>query len=114
MPRLDHRRSRQLSWLVTLAQHDRQRLASSRTSLARCLLPPPPPYLPQIFPRHVVEFLSSGGNMARPANLGHLARSSSDVSILFMDVVGFTCMSKVVAPDAVMVFINKWVRAMLR
>ena len=42
----------------------------------------------QIFPRHVIEFLSTGGNMALPQNLGHLARSHADVSVLFMDICG--------------------------
>lgn len=40
----------------------------------------------QLFPRHVIEHLSAG--VAPASNLGHLARSHSEVSVLFLDIVG--------------------------
>ena len=53
---------------------------------------PPSPSTPstlQIFPRHVIEFLSLGGTTETVSReIGHLARSHSDVTILFMDIVG--------------------------
>ena len=53
------------------------------------LNPPPPCCLPlQLFPRHVIEFMSAGGSLSQPANLGNLARSHNDASILFMDICG--------------------------
>ena len=42
----------------------------------------------QLFPRHVIEFLSTGGDLSQPANLGTLARSHADVAILFTDICG--------------------------
>ena len=45
--------------------------------------------LSQIFPRHVVDFLSEGGTSAQvPQEIARLARSHDEVTILFMDIVG--------------------------
>ena len=41
-----------------------------------------------IFPRHIIEFISVNGLNMVPESMGDLARSHSDVSILFMDIVG--------------------------
>ena len=43
----------------------------------------------QIFPRHVVDFMTEGGTAAQvPQEIARLARSHEEVSILFMDIVG--------------------------
>ncbi len=46
--------------------------------------------LNEIFPRHMIEFLveGSGSTERVPHEMGRLARSHEDVSILFMDIVG--------------------------
>ena len=42
----------------------------------------------QIFPKHVIEFLSQSKSMPSGRDMAQLARSHKDVSILFMDIVG--------------------------
>ena len=46
----------------------------------------------QIFPRHVIDYMSSGGALSgdgvNAGDVGGLARSHEDVTILFMDIVG--------------------------
>ena len=89
-----------------------------------------------IFPLHVVEYFNQMGPKSstnntsqkeRPTEIGQLARSHKDVTILFMvsgdalksflipillplllhqDIVGFTSMSKEVEPSVVMKFLN--------
>ncbi|GFH22663.1 guanylate cyclase domain-containing protein, partial [Haematococcus lacustris] len=54
----------------------------------------------------VVEYLSTSKNVNVPEQMAQLARRHKDVTLLFMDIVGFTAMSKEVAPEAVMVFLN--------
>ena len=45
----------------------------------------------QIFPRHVVDFMTEGGTAGQvPQEIARLARSHEEVSILFMDIVGET------------------------
>eukprot|EP00798_Chlamydomonas_sp_ICE-L_P007328 gene7328-449_t len=61
--------------------------------------------LEQMFPRHVLEFMLGPGSHATDQQ-GHLATSHSDVTILFMDIVGFTSMSKEVQPEKVMQYLN--------
>ena len=61
--------------------------------------------LSQIFPRHVIEYLSGlapSTDGVQAADISTLARSHDDITILFMDIVGFTTMSKEVAPQLVM------------
>ena len=61
--------------------------------------------LSQIFPRHVIEYLSGlvpSTDGVQAADISTLARSHENVTILFMDIVGFTTMSKEVAPQLVM------------
>ncbi|KAG1670868.1 hypothetical protein FOA52_000370 [Chlamydomonas sp. UWO 241] len=63
--------------------------------------------LSQGFPRHIVEFFSHmGGSESLPSHMGSLARYHRNVSILFMDFVGFTAMSKDVEPHAVLTIVN--------
>ena len=70
-------------------------------------LPDCPTHLPQlgmmagIFPRHVIEYFSTH-QAAVPERMGQLARSHEGVTILFMDIVGFTSMAKEVEPRGVM------------
>ncbi|KAJ9510726.1 hypothetical protein QJQ45_027647 [Haematococcus lacustris] len=59
-----------------------------------------------IFPKHIVEFLATSGNTSAPNQMAELARRHEDVTLLFMDIVGFTTMSKQVAPEQVMSFLN--------
>ncbi|KAJ9531443.1 hypothetical protein QJQ45_006861 [Haematococcus lacustris] len=54
----------------------------------------------------VVEYLSTNKAVNAPEQMAQLARQHKDVTLLFMDIVGFTAMSKEVAPEAVMVFLN--------
>ncbi|GFH07034.1 guanylate cyclase domain-containing protein, partial [Haematococcus lacustris] len=59
-----------------------------------------------IFPRHVLEFLATNRGNNAPEDVAQLARQHKDVTLLFMDIVGFTSMAKEVAPETVMVFLN--------
>jgi len=64
----------------------------------------------QIFPRHIIEYLSDVANShhhMRISEVSRLAREHQDVTVLFMDVVGFTTMSKEVAPEQVLSFLNR-------
>ena len=55
--------------------------------------------LSQIFPRHVIEALSMGNSdNISVEQVAALAHSHRDVTVLVMDLVGFTSMSKVSAP----------------
>ncbi len=66
--------------------------------------------LGQILPMHVIKFMAAdtqGGSNQIPSNLGALARSHKSVSVLFMDIVGFTNMSKQVEPKKVLTFLNE-------
>ncbi|KAG1663702.1 hypothetical protein FOA52_013270 [Chlamydomonas sp. UWO 241] len=56
--------------------------------------------LKSMFPRHVL------GGMLGNSDLESMARQHEGVSILFMDIVGFTTMSKLVPPTAVMSYLN--------
>ena len=67
-----------------------------------------------MFPRHVLEFIIKGSGISRSpdtaaeaqAAQSALASSHQDVTILFMDIVGFTSMSKEVQPAQVMGYLN--------
>ncbi|KAJ9516085.1 hypothetical protein QJQ45_024507 [Haematococcus lacustris] len=59
-----------------------------------------------LFPRHIVEYLSTNKSVSAPQQMAQLARQHQDVTLLFMDIVGFTALSKEVPPEAVMVFLN--------
>eukprot|EP00798_Chlamydomonas_sp_ICE-L_P012791 gene12791-16050_t len=61
--------------------------------------------LENMFPRHVLEYMVTANE---PSNdLSALARSHSEVTVLFMDIVGFTSMSKEVSSQAVMGYLNE-------
>jgi class 3 adenylate cyclase len=63
--------------------------------------------LVQLFPRHIIEVLGINGLGAVPEAVSHLAHQHEDVTILFMDIVGFTNMSKLIHPVQVMQFLNE-------
>ena len=64
--------------------------------------------LSSIFPRHVVEHLSMNGDMSRlPEHFGGLARTHDNVTLLFLDIVGFTEMSKQVHAGDILIFLNQ-------
>ncbi|GAX81550.1 hypothetical protein CEUSTIGMA_g8978.t1 [Chlamydomonas eustigma] len=63
--------------------------------------------LSSIFPRHVVEFLSANDLSQLSAHFGSLARSHNHVTILFLDIVGFTVMSNSVKPPDILLFLNQ-------
>ncbi|GFH19270.1 guanylate cyclase domain-containing protein [Haematococcus lacustris] len=66
--------------------------------------------LEQMFPRHVLEFMvnppSGPGNPAA-GDMTSLASSHENVTILFTDIIGFTTMSRQVAPAQVMQYLNE-------
>ena len=63
--------------------------------------------LVDVFPRHVIEFLGTHGTDAVPAAIATLAHQHRDVSILFMDVVGFTPAANEADPQDVMRMLNE-------
>ncbi|GAX81552.1 hypothetical protein CEUSTIGMA_g8980.t1 [Chlamydomonas eustigma] len=63
--------------------------------------------LSSIFPRHVVETLSLNDLSHLSSHFGSLAKLHKNVSILFLDIVGFTVMSNSVSPSAILVFLNR-------
>ena len=60
-----------------------------------------------VYPRHVIEFLATHGTGAVPEAVAQLAHSHTGISIFFMDVVGFTPMSKDADPQDVMKMLNE-------
>lgn len=60
-----------------------------------------------MFPRHIIEFIGNHhGTSSVPENVAHLARSHEDISVLFLDIVGFTSMAKEADPQDVMLMLN--------
>ncbi|KAF5832535.1 hypothetical protein DUNSADRAFT_11530 [Dunaliella salina] len=57
-------------------------------------------------PQHAIQFLALQSTAAVPQSVGQLARAHKGVTLLFMDIVGFTAMSKAVEPQEIMVFLN--------
>ncbi|KAG1668429.1 hypothetical protein FOA52_015959 [Chlamydomonas sp. UWO 241] len=62
--------------------------------------------LSQGFPRHIVEFFASVKDSDLTANMGNLARSHKQVTVLFMDIADFTSMSRDVPAAAVLTLVN--------
>jgi len=60
-----------------------------------------------IMPQHAVQFLALESTAAVPEHVGRLARAHKGVTLMFMDICGFTAMCKEVEPVEVMVFLNK-------
>ena len=68
--------------------------------------------LVDIFPRHIIEFISSHGMGAVPRAMTQLTRGHFGVSIMFMDIVGFTPMANDAQPQEVMMMLNEMFAAM--
>eukprot|EP00798_Chlamydomonas_sp_ICE-L_P021200 gene21200-28107_t len=62
--------------------------------------------LAQSFPKHVIDYMC-GGLEEQVKTYGSLARSHEKATLLFMDIVGFTTMSKGVASADILNFLNK-------
>ncbi|KAF5833949.1 hypothetical protein DUNSADRAFT_9561 [Dunaliella salina] len=62
--------------------------------------------LSSTLPQHAIQFLATESVEAVPKFVGQLARAHQNVTIMFMDIVGFTQMSKDCQPAEVMVFLN--------
>ncbi|KAG1658929.1 hypothetical protein FOA52_003099 [Chlamydomonas sp. UWO 241] len=60
----------------------------------------------QGFPRHIVEFFTSVQANDLTVHMGNLSRSHKQVTILFMDIAGFTTMSRSVPASAVLTLMN--------
>ena len=63
--------------------------------------------LVDVFPRHVIEFIGIHGTEAVPEAIAQLAHRHSGVSILFMDIVGFTPVSSEADPQDIMRMLNE-------
>ncbi|KAG1668428.1 hypothetical protein FOA52_015958 [Chlamydomonas sp. UWO 241] len=85
---------------VTVQKH----MEMSLGALARAQLN----VLSQGFPRHIVEFFTTvnESELTATANMGNLARSHKQVTVLFMDIADFTSMSRDVPASAVLTLVN--------
>ena len=63
--------------------------------------------LVNMFPRHVIEFLGVHGSEAVPESVAHLAHRHSDITVLFLDIVGFTPLARDADPQDVMKMLNE-------
>ncbi|KAG1671140.1 hypothetical protein FOA52_005394 [Chlamydomonas sp. UWO 241] len=88
--------------LIQIDVTDQKMMENVLQELARAQLT----VLSQSFPRHIVEFFSQFGGESVPTHMGSLARFHKDVTIMFMDIVGFTAMSKDVGPHEVLTLVN--------
>eukprot|EP00200_Dunaliella_tertiolecta_P015905 CAMPEP_0202420496 /NCGR_PEP_ID=MMETSP1128-20130828/49848_1 /ASSEMBLY_ACC=CAM_ASM_000463 /TAXON_ID=3047 /ORGANISM="Dunaliella tertiolecta, Strain CCMP1320" /LENGTH=281 /DNA_ID=CAMNT_0049028479 /DNA_START=172 /DNA_END=1014 /DNA_ORIENTATION=+ len=62
--------------------------------------------LANIMPQHAIQFLAMESSEAVPEHVGQLARAHKSATLMFMDICGFTSMSKEVEPVQVMAFLN--------
>eukprot|EP00798_Chlamydomonas_sp_ICE-L_P026331 gene26331-17430_t len=69
--------------------------------------------LASMFPRHVLEHMVGMQDSETP-NLSELARSHEDITVRFIDVVGFTSMSNEVPSQSVMAFLSQFFTVMDR
>eukprot|EP00798_Chlamydomonas_sp_ICE-L_P001305 gene1305-32655_t len=61
----------------------------------------------ETFPRHIIDFFYVFTTDEAPKHVGALASSHQDVTIMFMDIVGFTAMCKEVQAADVLTFLNQ-------
>eukprot|EP00798_Chlamydomonas_sp_ICE-L_P004250 gene4250-14363_t len=61
----------------------------------------------ETYPRHIIDFFSVSNTNGAPQHVGDLASSHQDVTIMFMDIVGFTAMCKEVQAQVVLTFLNQ-------
>ncbi|KAG1653710.1 hypothetical protein FOA52_004270 [Chlamydomonas sp. UWO 241] len=110
IPMVDPVTGKEVMMLIQMDVSVRAEMEERMTALTEAQLT----MLEQMFPRHVLEYMigdtmSVGDPDAAPgvhAPPRSLAASHSGVTILFMDIVGFTTMSKEVEPAQVMLFLN--------
>ncbi|KAF5832603.1 nucleotide cyclase [Dunaliella salina] len=88
--------------VVTSNNSDHLRARAALAALAESQLE----LLSGCMPQHAIQFLALQSTAAVPQNVGQLARAHKGVTLLFMDIVGFTAMSKAVEPQEIMVFLN--------
>eukprot|EP00983_Pelagomonas_calceolata_P090445 1157420-Pelagomonas_calceolata.AAC.2 len=50
--------------------------------------------LANIMPQHAIQFLATESSEAVPEHVGQLARAHKSATLMFMDICGFTAMSK--------------------
>jgi len=95
---------RERSPLVVLVSNSTQHLQvqSTLSTLAESQLE----LLSSIMPQHAIQFLALESTEAVPRHVAELAHAHTGVTLLFMDIVGFTSMCKSVEPVDVMVFLN--------
>mmetsp|Transcript_10726 Transcript_10726/g.29429 ORF Transcript_10726/g.29429 Transcript_10726/m.29429 type:complete len:891 (+) Transcript_10726:264-2936(+) len=97
-------RERERSPLIVLIANSTQHLQvqSTLSTLAESQLE----LLSSIMPQHAIQFLALESTAAVPGRVAELAHAHKGVTLLFMDIVGFTSMCKNVEPVDVMVFLN--------
>ncbi|KAF5831690.1 nucleotide cyclase [Dunaliella salina] len=100
---LDHTKGTKSPLLVVITDStEHLKVRSTLTALAETQLE----LLANIVPKHVMQFLAMESSEAVPEHFGQLARAHESVTLLFMDIVGFTGMSKEVKPVQIMAFLN--------
>ncbi|KAF5837935.1 hypothetical protein DUNSADRAFT_3656 [Dunaliella salina] len=97
-----HMGNRSPQLVVICNTSDHWQVRTTLTTLAELQLE----LLSSLMPQHAIEFLATESSEAIPEHVGQLARAHRGVTLLFMDIVGFTSMSKNVKPVDVMVFLN--------
>ncbi|KAL6765652.1 nucleotide cyclase [Haematococcus lacustris] len=63
----------------------------------------------QMFPHHIIAYLAcnNGRGLNPSMSMSSVATGHHDVTLLFMDIVGFTSMSKAISAGEVMAFLNE-------
>ncbi|KAF5837936.1 hypothetical protein DUNSADRAFT_3657 [Dunaliella salina] len=86
---VEGKRSPLLVIICNSTEHSQVRATLSTLAESQLIL------LSSIMPQHAVQFLATESSEAVPEHVGQLARAHKGVTLLFMDIVGFTSMSKV-------------------